>query len=147
MPSTNFRFLLSGLLTLSLLSGCTRVARNVRNTVNNSPAEKTLCLGGLKSTSGIEGIRAESPLVSPGESDFAQFLMPASASNGTEITVEAWCYGENGEEVGYTRVTGGYRYGQPASIFTAPPLLDTPTSCKEPVEQRGEPICIGGTVF
>lgn len=145
------KVLLYSFLIASLLSSCIRSSVNVRNTVANFPVEKTLCLGGLKSNSGVvdTAVRAKSPLVPPGESDFAQFLMPGSASNGAEIIVEAWCYGEAGEEVGYTRVTGGYRYGQPTGIYTAAPLRNTPTSpnCKEPVERRGEQMCIGSGAF
>jgi hypothetical protein len=151
----SIRDVLIGLLLGAALSGCYRAQPTVRHLVNNIPADKTLCLGGLRASSGANNAGAESGLVLPGEwggnggNALMEWQLPEGTRPGTLVTAEAWCYGEEGEEIGYTRVTGRYRYGRPASISTYPPRSDNPpnTDCHTPTEQRGLLICTHSSLF
>ncbi len=128
-------------MLLLFLIGCGQPRANVGMNVTNLQ-EKTLCLGGLKAKGSYPGTIIETGKVLPGTIDNVDFLTPESA--GTSITVEAWCYGVNGEEVGYTKVAGSYRYRPLLGVSINPPLQGEPlpVDCNVPTEQRGEEICL-----
>ncbi len=138
MQST--RLGVSVVLLLLILMGCKEPPANVGMSVTNLQA-KTLCLGGLKAKGGYIGTTVETENVLPGTMDNVDFMTPELA--GTLITVEAWCYGADGEEVGYTKVAGSYRYRPLVSISINPPLQGEPlpVDCNVPAEQKGKEIC------
>ena len=130
------------LLTIALV-GCYHSRFNGGTLIQNSPEDKTLCLAGLKVEASYPGKAAETGRILPGEEEFLEFLTPETA--GLPITVEAWCYGADGKEVGYTKIAGSYRYGPILSMSVRPPLQnpsEPPEGCDTPTEQRGIEVCI-----
>lgn len=114
--------------------------------------EDTYCTGGIKARVVVAGTSAETPLVPLGKSAGSDFLMPESAPEGTVMTTEAWCYGEDSEEVAYARVTRPYVY---ANILTIAAYAPSPlhpyelgrSGCTKPTEQRGPLICLASDLF
>lgn len=100
----------------------------------------------------VGGIVAETALAALGIATGTDLLMPETAPAGTEMTTEAWCYGEGGEEVAYARVTRPYSYTSiltidaraPSTLYPYEPGVD---DCSELAEQRGPPICIASDLF
>lgn len=121
MPSTKgYAFI--ALLTVVLL-GCNAVEPGFsQNVYNDEPT--SLCLGGLRGVSGTAQVQGDSGRVAWGERAHAEWGMPQGSPSGTPITIEAWCYGEQGEELAYLKVTRGYREGMNASINTIAPKSD-----------------------
>ena len=119
----------------------------------SSPGDKnTYCAGGLKTRVAVGSVVAETSLAPLGDGTGTNFLMPETAPAGTEMTTEAWCYGEGGEEVAYARVTRPYAYTQiltidaraPSTLYPYQPGVD---DCSTLTEQRGPPICIASDLF
>ena len=119
----------------------------------SSPGDKnTYCTGGLKLRVAVGGIVAETELAPLGDGSGTDFLMPETAPAGTEMTTEAWCYGEDDEEVAYARVTRPYSYAQILTIDAHAPSTLYPYEpgvgiCSMLTEQRGPPTCLVSQLF
>lgn len=119
---------------------------------SSSGNENTYCTEGLKTRVAAGSVVAETALAALGEGTVTDFLMPETSPEGTEMTTEAWCYGEGGEEVAYARVTRPYSYTSiltidaraPSTLYPYEPGVD---DCSRLTEQRGPPICIASDLF
>ena len=146
-------------LLVLLLAGCNiRPPFTVFISAANYGAESSLgdkntyCTGGLKTRVAVDSVVAKTSLAPLGDGTGTDFLMPETAPAGTEMTTEAWCYGEGGEEVAYARVTRPYSYAQILSIIVRAPSTLYPYEpgvgiCSKLTEQRGPPICIASDLF
>jgi hypothetical protein len=85
-----------------------------------------------------------SQTVAPGEYELLEADRPADAPNGTTVSLEAWCYGERDEELGYFRLTKPW-FGSVANaaIFVRPPVPSGEReTCLTGTEERGEVPCV-----
>lgn len=85
-----------------------------------------------------------SQTVAPGEYELLEADRPADAPSGTTVSLEAWCYGENDEELGYFRLEKPW-FGSVANeaIFVySPAYLEERETCLTGTEERGEVPCV-----
>lgn len=69
---------------------------------------------------------------------------PANAPAGTVVTLEAWCYGANGEETGYLRLEKPWHASVANwAIFVHSPLpQNNRETCLVGTEERGAVPCV-----
>ncbi len=66
-------------------------------------------------------------------------------SPAAQVQMEAWCYGVDGAEIGYTNLAGPFGYipgNMPYVIFGNRLWSEPDSGCREPTESRGRPPCV-----
>lgn len=70
------------------------------------PIGEAVCVGGLKGKLSSDiTVMFESPIVPLGE-DYDENILRGKIDKGDEVLAEAWCYGAEGEEIGYIAAEG-----------------------------------------
>lgn len=62
-----------------------------------------------------------------------------------QVQIEAWCYGADGAEVGYTKFVGPFGetpLNSPSVRFANRLWSEPDSGCREPTESRGQPPCV-----
>ena len=146
------RIVLTFSLLVTVLASCTlsfpeKWALNVINQeapgLGSNKAVFQECKGGLRATLNMPGLNLDSGQVDAGEMYSRD--VSTNAQDGDLADIEAWCFREDGSEVGYIRATGtlkalkGY-----SSTFVEGPLLEGIdfVTCVETNIVRGTPPCI-----
>lgn len=132
---------------MGILSACQATLPNsVRLVVDNDEAASKdsfmECPGGLRGRFEIGNLVVESPIVYPGETYAENQIRSSSAPIGAPTLIEGWCYGEGGEELGYTSVEKRLRAANDNGILVFPAPREPYSTCLESVEARGEAPCI-----
>lgn len=152
------RWALPRLMLAFILAGCSlrppfTVFVGAVNWAGSSQGNtNTYCTGGLKTRVAVGGVVTETALAVLGDGTGTNLLMPESAPEGTEMTTEAWCYGEADQEVAYARVTQPYAYARVLTIDARAPSTLSPyesgvDNCSRLTEQRGPVICLASDLF
>ena len=127
------------------LAGCAKsFPDSVWMQVTNGPQPNySNCVGGLKATfqAGSLFLDATVPI-----SDVKNLMVarPTDAPEGTIVTLEAWCYGEDNQELGYFKLKRAWHASVAnQSIFIYAPLPpDNRETCLVGAEERGAVPCV-----
>ena len=102
--------------------------------INMPEANHPVCTNGLKTTFRAGSLLMDE-IVPLGGYEVLEAASPADAPAGTIVSLEAWCYGENNQELGY------YRLEKPWHASTANWFINVYSSL--PPDNRE--ICLAGT--
>ena len=133
-------------LCLYALTGCTSENTEIlKVTMDTETDGEPLCLGGLSArVTHLNKVIYDSGSVPYGEQvdTFVELADPILPT--TDVQLEAWCYGADGHEAGYSKVVEpfGRNSLNLVDISFTGRLWSTSDRCREPMEFRGQPPCI-----
>lgn len=109
--------------------------------------QPSACVGGLKASMRVGSLIVEG---SAPVNDRVRLYgdRPGDAPSGTPATVEAWCYGEGGTELGYARVDRNLHAGAIPTVDVVPAAEDAAyQGCLQTSEGRGLILCIASDLL